>query len=377
MIVSPVVSPIVYPADKISLGIHDGVIPTPSINWRLDKGEVPNLTFTRASKAWGTVGGVLTEFAVNKPRLLGADGFLIEGARITLTPKSRRLDDAAVWTATNVTTSAVAGAEGAAGTATRIVATANDATILGGTNTAASAERRFSPYVRRVAGTGELRWTLDGGSTYTALTGITSAFARMDVGQTVENPQVGFQIQTSGDEFDIDFANGETGAFRSSPIESGDSNATRAADVVTISDVSWLKEGPGTVLLAFDPGQAASVEARGLEIFSGGASGTVITQLYGNVIRALVGADGAAGYQALTPNALNKYVFAYDTNDLRGCLNGVLGAPDNSVTLPTGFTSMSIGGKTGSSSLYLFGNILYLIYFPTRLPNEILRGLTA
>ena len=127
----------------------------------------------------------------------------------------------------------MAGIDGITGSATRLSSTGGTPrTIFGSVNTAAAANCTLAPFVRYVSGAGDLEWTLDGGSTWTAYTGLTSAYQRKEATVNVANPQVGFRITSGNSDFDIDFANGETGAFATSPIESSTSQVTRAADIV-------------------------------------------------------------------------------------------------------------------------------------------------
>lgn len=180
-------------------------------------------------------------------------GIRIEEQRQSRALRSRRLDDETFWTATNITPSAVEGVDGVTGSATRITATDDGGTILGSMNTASSGARRLAPFIRRASGTGDLEWTLDGGSTWTAFEEeITSSFKRIGVGATVANPRIGFRIASSGDSFDIDFANGEDGAFDTSPIESTDSHVTRAADNISLaaSKFPWSDDA-GTFVADF------------------------------------------------------------------------------------------------------------------------------
>src|SRR5690606_34384110 len=175
------------------------------------------LTYAGASKKWvrGPNGlWFLSDFANDLPFEWDESGKLLgircEEQRVSRALKSRRLDDQTFWTATDITTSAVEGVDGVTGSATRITATNDGGTILGSSNTLSSAARRLAPFNRRVAGTGNLEWTLDGGSTWTAFEEeITSSFKRIGVGATVANPRIGCRIASSGDSFDIDFANGE------------------------------------------------------------------------------------------------------------------------------------------------------------------------
>lgn len=197
--------------------------------------KIAGLTVTRAhtncnAYVYNALTGLYEPVAANLARIGAGSGLLVEEQRVTLAPKSRRLDDAAIWTATNITPSTTQGVDGVAGSASRLTATASNGTILAPSVTSASAARRLAPFIRRVAGTGNIDLTLDGGSTWTTVAGITSTFQRLGIGQTVTNPRIGVRVASSGDEIDVDFCNGETGTFDCSPIESLSAVGTRAAD---------------------------------------------------------------------------------------------------------------------------------------------------
>ncbi|TGT64491.1 hypothetical protein EN802_32400 [bacterium M00.F.Ca.ET.159.01.1.1] len=114
----------------------------------------------------------------------------------------------AVWVATNVTTAKnQTGADGSANAASSITASAANGTILQ-TTTASVVNRVLECWVKRITGTGTLEMTLDGGTTWQAVTSQvgSGSYGRCVIGQaSVTNPVYGFRIGTSGDAFAVDF----------------------------------------------------------------------------------------------------------------------------------------------------------------------------
>lgn len=308
-------------------------------------------------------------------------GLSIEEQRTTLAKRSRRLDDGTDWTRSNVTASTVTGVDGVSGSATRLTATANNATALGATNTSASAARRLAPFVRRVAGTGNIEWTLDGGSTWTAFAGLTSSWQRLGVGATVTNPQVGFRIVSNGDSVDVDFANGETGSNATSPIESTASQVTRAADNITLAvsafpyaQATWTVDawvndaaaGGDRIIWSMDTG----IETRRANPFRSAA---------GLATAYLNGATGGSGSAVLDNQNVGagafKQAIAYAVDDAAGVTNGGTPATDNSLTLGA-FTTLRLGQSYAAATL-LNGHLKTLRFVPRRRPNAELQSITA
>lgn len=114
----------------------------------------------------------------------------------------------AVWTKTNITAAKnQTGMDGVANAASSITATAANGTITQSV-TLASSSMVFSVDVKRLVGSGTLEATVDGGTTWTVLTGITSSYSQKFIFQAaVTNPVFGFRIATSGDSFAVDFVN--------------------------------------------------------------------------------------------------------------------------------------------------------------------------
>ncbi len=90
--------------------------------------------------------------------------------------------------------------------------------------------------------------------------------------------------------------------------------------------------------------------------------------------------DGAA-LQASSPIAipaygtLNKVACRFAVNDFRLCLNGTLGVPDTSGTLPT-VTLIHLGNRVDGTRA-LDGFIRRFAFFPTALDNASMQSLTA
>jgi hypothetical protein len=160
-------------------------------------------------------------------------GLLLEPARTNIALRSRDFTQAA-WVKTNITAARdVAGIDGVANTASRLTATAGNATVLQ-TITSASAGHVTSFFVQRITGAGTLEITQNNGATWTAIT-LTAAWQRFIIPvATVTNPVIGFRIVTSGDVIAVDVAQCEVGAFATSPIITSAAAVTRAADGGTL-----------------------------------------------------------------------------------------------------------------------------------------------
>lgn len=335
------------------------------------------LSTTRASTAWAeSSAGVWSLFGSNVPRITDK-GLLVEETRTTLVPKSRRLDDGAVWTLSSVTTSAVAGVDGVAGSATRLTATSANGTITGPTTSLASAARRLDPFIRRVAGTGNIDLSLDGGATYTTLVGVTSSWQRMGIGQTLANPQIVIRIATSGDEVDIDFAGGETGSSTTSPIESISASATRAADAITLS--SGLIGTSGTVYLEYvDPIVAAAPYALHIRA---SANNEILwriqfTRKLGVTVSVGTAQASPVTAGAATAGATVKSALTFATNNF-----ALASSLDSAVVTDTSGSVPAAGavylGSNAGATLFLNDYIRRLAYWPTPLAASALSGLVA
>lgn len=103
------------------------------------------------------------------------------------------------WVKTNATISANSiVAPDTATTADTITASASNATVIQDLGVLGSAAYTFSVWLKRLTGIGAISLTLDGGSTYTAVT-LTTSWTRFSITQTLANPDAGIKISTNGD----------------------------------------------------------------------------------------------------------------------------------------------------------------------------------
>lgn len=346
------------------------------------------LTQSGTSPKWvQSTAGVWTQVSAGHIAIEYNGGYylLVEAGVTPLARRSRRLDDGTDWTRTNITPSTVVGVDGVNASATRITATAGNATAIGSANTLTSAARKWNPFVRRVAGIGDLQWSLDGGSTWTSFVGITSSYQRMDVGATLANPQVGFRIVSSGDSFDIDFANGETGKLATSPIETAASTATRAADNINVAtskfplgtsaisayyQVNLLGENLSNVgLLALSKdgnnfsslghGQAVPTDGPRFVNSSGGVQDVDVS-----------------GFSGFTTGAL-KAAFRLQANDFAIFYNGGNSSTDASCSLPVGLSLLSFWNNNVITNPGAIFRVMKFVMVPSAWPNATLAAKTA
>lgn len=150
-----------------------------------------------------TPSGGLNPTDAGQPNFINSTNFCLQNRDLTQ----------AVWTKTNVTAAknqaglinASLTLPPAVNTASSITATAANGTILQSI-TLASGSKSASVHVKRLVGTGTLEMTMDGGTTWVALTVPASGWSRQTAipSQIVTDPMVGFRIATSGDSFAID-----------------------------------------------------------------------------------------------------------------------------------------------------------------------------
>lgn len=304
-------------------------------------------------------------------------GYLNEGARTNNLLWCRDLTNAA-WVKTTMTTALTStGICGQASAATRLTATAGNATCLQ-TFTMASAARTFSAYVKRITGTGTINITRDNGTSWTDITSLISTvdYTRVNIpGTSVTNPTCGFRIVTNGDAIDVDYCQDEAGVFQSNPISTTTTAVTRNYDILSYSTAGNLNDPTGTLLLS-------------QKLNSSGNNGTVrtiatgvsISPLYkGNSGNYLFSADGTSNVGDIvwpTDTGIYKACIAWNTNSRKFTLNG------SSVNTKTSYDGSWDGVSffIGSSILGLenvYGNVSNVYLWSTALSDTNLRQITA
>jgi len=192
----------------------------------------------------------------------------------------------------------------------------------------------------------------------------------------------------------VQYAQLEIGSFATSFIPTAASQVTRAADVATIQGsnfYSWYNQNEGSVyvnaaelstatsgnrktLYTFTTGNFNNIIRNGIE--SGTSSGFNAT--YESATQASM--TISAAYQA---NVFSKSSSAYKTNDFYLNVNNGTASVDTLGTTPMSFF-MNIGygpqvssGTANTAGDFLNGHIKSISYYPVRLSNNVLKGLTA
>jgi hypothetical protein len=324
-----------------------------TLDVRFTDGAIPaGLSCTRSSVAtyFGAAGLLLTA-AVNEARLQWTGGqaeLLVEPAA-TNSLQNCRDWTATGWTASNMTRARVAtGIDGVANSATRLTATANNATVtqVGGTGFGC-----FSVFVRRVSGSGAVELTGNGFTNVTAIT-LTSAWQRFAI-STAATATVGIRLGTAGDVIEVDFAQHEVGGSSinpTSPILTAGGPATRQADSITYTPPVNVSLQQGT--LVAEARYLATPSAVGVEwlrIRDAGNTNAVrlLSNTSRNVIAEYLQASTAQATlnDASQPNVGASFglAFSWAANAFAASVNGAAAVTD---------TSGSVSSNAVSSMLF-------------------------
>jgi hypothetical protein len=173
----------------------------------------------------------------------------------------------------------------------------------------------------------------------------------------------------------------EAGAFPTSYIPTTSATVTRAADNASMlgsNFSSWYNQSEGTIYAAVSFTNTSSFNTV-YSITDGTTNNAIRTIQWNNgTDRPLIITTAGLGQTAYSATGLIgdvKYCAAFTLNNANYAKNGVLGVDDTLVTLPT-VNQLSFGSTAGST-FYLTGHIQSIKYYPTRLPNGTLQGLTT
>ena len=175
----------------------------------------------------------------------------------------------------------------------------------------------------------------------------------------------------------------EAGAFATSYIPTVASQVTRAADVAVMTGTnfsSWYNATEGTLF-----GQADWMGLSNNDYFfaiNNGATSNIIGIGVSNApLTRFIVIDGTvtqASISGSTPvaNVAFKIAGAYQVNNFAAATNGTLGPVDTSGTVPTGMSEVSLTSSFGNANLFN-GHIRQIVYYPRRLSNAELQGITS
>ena len=345
-------------------------------------------TFTRATTAWtklssglwaSVASGTARSFYSGLDTTVGSYlGYLAEGARTNLCLQARDLSNAS-WTKSSTTGAKdQVGIDGTASSASSLVATGANGTCKQSI-TLASASDTFSVFVKRITGTGEVDITIDGGTTWVAITGSinSSTYTRVNVNQTVTNPSVGFRIVTSGDKIAVDMCQLEgSTTFASSPIPTTTVSVTRNGDVLSFPFVNGINATAGS-----------SYAELGVYVTSTAATSYCLVDT-GNGQQLM----GAADPHATTVKLFDG-VNTTSKTGLTSCLNtsrkratswgnSLMSATGDGLAVSSGtYGAFSLAGALGIGGIgdaaSLFGGMKNIRIWNTKLSDDYLQALTA
>lgn len=365
------------------------------------------LTFSRSTSgtfinanglvATATAGNPRFEYDTNgNPR-----GILIEGSATNLVYHSETFRLTAVATepywsdSASISRGTDTAPDGTANAAVNFVAIGTAGTVIQTAAVGTSANRTFSFWAKRSGG-GTVEYTLDNGSTWTAVT-ITANWVRYTATATNANQRVGFRVAT-GTGTSIWGAQLEAAASgASSYIPSGASQGSRALDscyIAGASFASWFRTGAGTVVAHSDNVCNVGSGSQNLlcnfsnsgtnnYIRMGWRVGGVANELLLTSVSGVIQGSPDSGFNPAF-NTAYKTAYAWDTNNFAICANGGAVTTDTSGTLAGAgvIDSVTLGGDfyqtSGPNSIYIKnGHIRSWRYYPTRLTNAQLQSLTT
>lgn len=247
------------------------------------------LTYTRASAAACEASdGTVATLPGGRP-CVTRQGIQAEPSATFLALWPRDLSRAATWVPSNMTcTKTATGKDGAPNSASTCTATAGNGTAIQSI-TVASAARVTSLDVKRRTGTGNIDLTRNNGTAWATLsasncfdpngTGTApnaSTWVRCYVTSTLENPQIGIRLVTSGDAVDVDYFDDEAGAVPTSRCDNLGSTCTRAAPSATLTTPAVLSRTEGCASACLTPAFTGAAPASGVYLDAHGGSGYLL-----------------------------------------------------------------------------------------------------
>lgn len=345
-------------------------------------GELANagFTFTRGANAYfyGS-DGLLIEEGADIPRLdhdpvtLAPRGLLCEGGATNLVCWSCDfLTSGGVnnWADTSITRDIDAPISPTGKpSGIRITGTATDG-YLRNDLALSSASRTFSVWLRREIGSGDISLSLDN-STYTVLSGVTSAWKRFEITAT-STAHVSIRIK-NGNVVDVFGAQVETGTGATSLICTEDAANTRDADVCTLPLGSWFNASTGTIVAKLEWGSRAVAQS-GIELSVGtGSSNNDRIQIRTSNVSYLAGGTTSASFTPTVTSGSVRIGTAYDVNDFAIRTNGGAVSTDSLGQVPQSLDTLKFYTDSGGTTTrFVNGWIRSFKYWPIRLSNDAL-----
>lgn len=385
-------------------------LPGPSLDLNFTTGTLdPRITFTRASTAmYSGSDGLIKTAAINTPRfdhnpITGeSKGFLIEEQRTNLLTYSEQFDNA-VWAQVQsgagsipvVTTNTSVAPDGTltADTVVFVAPASGDQSTLNQTPATSAGTYTGSFYVKATGASdvGKIigfRHVARGAYTLVTLTSswqrVTASEIRVvDYFELTLRPAVGTSSGTVS--VQIWGAQLEAGSFATSCIPTVASQVTRSADAASMTGAnfsSWYRADEGTVY-------AEAITASG---YNGAGSSQTPFAIYTDLNNGIRFSRETPDAFTLRVNTLGvsqaliglanpangtsfKVVGAYKSNDFAATLNSGSVGTDSSGPIPS-VSTLSLGGFLLGTRIWN-GTIKRFAYYPKRLSNAELQGITA
>ena len=356
------------------------------------------LTFSRStSGTYLNANGLVATATAGNPRFDydtsgNPRGILIEGSATNLVYHSETFRLTAVaaepyWAdSASVSRGNDTAPDGTAGAAVNIIAIGTAGTVIQTAAVGSSANRTFSFWAKRSGG-GTIEYTLDNGSTWTAVT-ITANWVRYTATATNANQRVGFRVAT-GSGTSIWGAMLEAGSGSSSYIPSGASQGSRDQDLVSVTLTNfsswWTSNNPASFLLDFSSTQRPSTN-RIIRIADSGGSAfgysvyfnsSTMPQQVRAVLSSASSSDISIGTN-LAANTRTKVGFTIETAALKRFRDGSLASTLSSPSLPPNtMTQMYIGGNPAFGNSSADFCLRSFKYWPTTLADATMQILTT
>ena len=176
----------------------------------------------------------------------------------------------------------------------------------------------------------------------------------------------------------------ELGAVATSPIRTTSAAATRAADRIRTSDISWFNPTEGTFFFEgslSNPANGANQFAIRMSDNSYGNAIALNITSTGKVAIVTAAAsvfDGnAEALAAISANTTFKVAGSYKANNLNISLNGATVVKDTSATIPTGLTRCDIGSDHAGLNDWDAGIFRRIGYLPIQVSEAQLQALAS
>jgi len=354
------------------------------------------VTFARASQGWYFgCDGLLKLAAIDEPRFdydpetFQPKGLCCETIQTNSALYCRDMTNG-VWVKTNIAAALdQTGIDGGVSSASRLTASANNATVMQ-TVIATAANRVFSVFLKRIEGSGAVSLTLDGGTTWTAAS-VTSSWKRFSAPyQNIADPVFGIKMAVSGDVIAADAAQMQASIYPTSTILTAGSSVTLAAESIDVMSIPWFNASSGSMAVEYVQeglSNSTSLNPR-IVFFNNGSEENRIGFYYTggttNRVGGSVTADGVSQADTpnqspgtiIVPNQTMKQALRYATNDIAVSNNGSSVQTDTAATIPTAINRLTFCRKVTDGTHRANGWMRRFCYWNFGIDNTTLQQVT-